>query len=61
MADCIPAQATGICDLTDLNVHEEPFPHVAHGQFIAPQHYSHCAVIPDLPPSTAQGFSLYWV
>ena len=62
MVDCTPAQAAGICDLTDLKVNAEPFPHVVHGQFIAPQYYSQlCRSFPTCPPSTGPtGFSLYW-
>jgi len=57
-----------ICDLTPLNenssrgVSVEPFPHVVHHQFIAPQYYLElCRSFPNCPPSTGPtGFSLFW-
>jgi hypothetical protein len=53
---------TGICDLTQLNVNMEPFPHVIHEQFITPELYAQlCRSFPTCPPSTGPtGFSLYW-
>lgn len=60
-------QALGpICDFTQLSGptmnYREPFPHVVHDQFIAPEYYSElCRSFPTCPPSTGPtGFSLYW-
>ena len=54
--------ATSICDLADLDLNAEPFPHVVHGEFIAPPFYSQLRrTFPTCPPSTGPtGFSLYW-
>jgi hypothetical protein len=57
-----------ICDFTRLqpdgfnHLSFEPFPHVVHHQFIAPEYYSAlCDTFPSCPPSTGPtGFSLYW-
>ncbi len=63
----IPATAA-ICDLTRLELNNEnhldldPFPHVVHHRFIAPECYSElCRTFPTCPPSSGPtGFSLYW-
>ena len=54
--------ATGICELTRLEVRAEPFPHVLHERFIDPEHYRQlCRTFPTCPPGTSPtGFSLYW-
>jgi hypothetical protein len=57
-----------VCDFTPLNSNTlnqlsfDPFPHVVHHQFIAPQVYVElCRSFPKCPPSTGPtGFSLYW-
>ncbi|HEY3041130.1 MAG TPA: 2OG-Fe(II) oxygenase [Pyrinomonadaceae bacterium] len=51
-----------ICDLKQLSVQVEPFPHVTHHQFIFPEYYPElCRSFPNCPPSTGpSGFSLYW-
>ncbi len=51
-----------LCDLPQLNVVVEPFPHVVHDRLIAPEHYAElCRSFPTCPPSTGPtGFSLYW-
>lgn len=60
--------AATMCDFTQLNVSNlnrlsvEPFPHVVHHEFIAPEYYGElCRSFPTCPPSTGPtGFSLYW-
>lgn len=51
-----------MCNLTQLEVTVEPFPHVIHHQFIATESYSELnRSFPTCPPSTGPtGFSLYW-
>lgn len=57
-----------ICDFSLLDANGdnqlsfEPFPHVVHRQFIAPQYYEALSrSFPSCPPSTGPtGFSLYW-
>jgi hypothetical protein len=51
-----------VCDLSQLELNRDPFVHVIHSQFIAPEIYSQlCASFPTCPPSTGPtGFSLYW-
>jgi 2OG-Fe(II) oxygenase superfamily len=64
----INQDATEICDFDQLNLggrnylSVEPFPHVVHHQFIAPQYYSELVrTFPTCPPSTGPtGHSLYW-
>src|SRR6266498_507324 len=57
-----PEKPAAICELRKLNVSVEPFPHVVHPQFIAPEYYAElCDSFPSCPPSTGPtGFSLYW-
>src|SRR5262249_823591 len=52
----------GVCDLTRLTLHFEPFPHVIHQQFIEPEIYRQLREsFPICPPSTGPtGYSLYW-
>jgi hypothetical protein len=56
------AARPGICDLKRLAVRAEPFPHVVHDQFVAPEYYEQlCRSFPTCPASTGPtGFSLYW-
>jgi 2-oxoglutarate-Fe(II)-dependent oxygenase superfamily protein len=66
--NCFPEPPPTICDFTQLNVNNtnhlsvEPFPHVVHHQFIAPEYYAElCGSFPNCPPSSGPtGFSLYW-
>jgi hypothetical protein len=57
-----PEPTTGICDLTQLGIDPEPFPHVMHERFIAPDQYVElCRSFPTCPPSSGPtGFSLFW-
>jgi hypothetical protein len=61
-ASSASATGTGICDLADLRVNAEPFPHLLHNEFIAPHYYDQLRrSFPTCPPSTGPtGFSLYW-
>jgi hypothetical protein len=54
--------AASICVLETLEVKAEPFPHVFHESFIAPEHYRQlCRTFPTCPPGTSPtGYSLYW-
>jgi hypothetical protein len=56
------AVTTSVCDLTHFELHVDPFAHVIHDQFIAPEFYSQLSQsFPTCPPSTGPtGFSLYW-
>lgn len=66
--NCLPEPPATMCDFTQLNANNpnhlrvEPFPHVVHHQFIAPEYYPElCRSFPICPPSTGPtGFSLYW-
>lgn len=51
-----------ICNLTQLNLAFEPFPHLVDDQFIRPEFYSELGrSFPNCPPGTGPtGFSLYW-
>jgi hypothetical protein len=57
-----PVPATGVCDLTRLEVNVKPFPHVVHEQFIRPEHYPRLAeTFPACPPTAEPtGYSLFW-
>jgi hypothetical protein len=50
-----------VCDLAQLEVRAEPFPHVIRQPFIAPEEYGElCRSFPTCPPSTGPtGYSLY--
>ena len=56
------ASTAYVCDLSQLELNRDPFVHVIHSQFVAPEIYSQlCASFPTCPPSTGPtGFSLYW-
>ncbi len=64
----LPKSQPGVCDFADLNASRlgelkaEPFPHMVHREFIAPELYEELrSSFPDCPPSTGPtGFSLYW-
>jgi hypothetical protein len=66
--NCYPTTSATTCDFTQLKVNNlnhlsvEPFPHVVHHQFVAPDHYAQlCRSFPTCPPSTGpSGFSLFW-
>jgi len=66
--NCFSKPSARMCDFTPLNVNNhnhlsvEPFPHVVHHQFIAPESYAElCGSFPTCPSSTGPtGFSLYW-
>ena len=51
-----------VCDLRQLSVNTEPFPHVIHDQFISPELYRQlCESFPTCPPyGGPTGFSLFW-
>jgi hypothetical protein len=55
-----PVKSIGEMDILDLQA--EPFPHVIHENFIAPEHYRQlCRTFPNCPPGTSPtGYSLYW-
>lgn len=51
-----------ICDLVQLSLNPEPFPHLTHHNFVEQQSYHQLVrSFPTCPPSTGPtGFSLYW-
>lgn len=55
-------ETASVCDLKKFELRFEPFAHVLHDQFIAPEFYRQlCESFPTCPPSTGPtGFSLYW-
>lgn len=55
-------ETSSICDLTQLGVNLNPFPHVISSEFITPTAYQElCRSFPRCPPSTGPtGFSLFW-
>lgn len=58
----LQSRETSICDLSQRPINPDPFPHVVHEQFIAPDIYRRlCASFPTCPPKISPtGFSLYW-
>src|SRR5437763_5410175 len=56
------AERSSICELKQLSVNLNPFPHVISSEFIAPNAYQElCRSFPQCPPSTGPtGFSLFW-
>lgn len=56
------AATASVCDLTHFKLQLEPFAHVIHDQFIAPELYRQLSrSFPTCPPCTGPtGFSLYW-
>jgi hypothetical protein len=54
--------AASICMLGTLEVKAEPFPHVLHESFIAPEHYRQLRrTFPTCPAGASPtGYSLYW-
>ena len=56
------AERSSICELKQLSVNLNPFPHVISSEFITPNAYQElCRSFPQCPPSTGPtGFSLFW-
>lgn len=57
-----PNPATDVCDLTQLQIYDRPFPHVIHNRFIDPVIYRQlCDSFPACLANTGPSrFSLYW-
>ena len=56
------SDVTEVCDLSQLSVNPNPFPHAVHPEFIKPEIYRElCDSFPQCPPSSGPtGFSLFW-
>lgn len=62
MNTTLETRAAGVCDLRQLDLKSEPFPHVTCENFVGPEQYERLRrTFPVCPPSTGPtGFSLYW-